>query len=40
MVNTRKVKGMNFTNENSLSEDLYEYWRFPVEHIFLVIVDV
>ena len=40
MYKIRNVKGMNITKENSPSENLYEYWRFPVKYTFLVIVDV
>lgn len=40
MYKTRNVKGMNITKENTLSKNLYEYWRFPVKYTFLVIVDV
>lgn len=40
MYKTRNLKGMSITRENSLSENLYEYWRFPVKYTFLVIVDV
>lgn len=40
MYMSRNLEGMNITKENSLNENLYEYWIFPVKYTFLVIVDV